>query len=264
MDNKLSKKNKSIEKVLQIITIMAENRGPMRLQDIAQQSELPASTTLRLVNTLVANGFARQDSSNQNYSLSLKFSYIGSLVNSSIDLRNIARPYLVDLAKKCNASACIAVEEDKSTLFLDIVESSNNSIKTIRHIGSRIPLHCSAIGKLFLLYYDNKQINEYISTNPLTPYTPRTITNKEDLLNELQTIRDKGYSINDEEQTLGVRCIAAPVYNYSKKIVAGISITDTIFNITSENLEILIDAVRSTAKKISKELSYNGNNKNDY
>ena len=258
MDNKLSIKNKSIEKVLQIITIMAENRGPMRLQDIAKKAELPESTTLRLVHTLVSNGFARQDPYNQYYSLSLKFAYIGSLIKSSIDLRNIARPYLIDLAKRCNTSSCIAVEEGRTVLFIDIVESTANDIKAVRHIGSHNPMYCTAIGKFFMLNYNSKQINEYISTNPLTPYTPKTITTKEDLINELEKVRVQGYSINDEEQVLGLRCIAAPIFDYNGKIVAGISITDTIFKITSENIEVFANAVKNTAEKISKELAYNG------
>jgi DNA-binding IclR family transcriptional regulator len=259
VESKSSKKNKSIEKVLQIITIMAENRGPMRLQDIAEKSELPASTALRLIHTLVSNGFARQDPYNQQYSLSLKFAYIGSLVKSSIDLRNIARPYLIDLANRCNTSSCIAIEEKRNVLFIDVVESPSNDIKAVRHIGSYNPMYCTAIGKLFMLNFDNKQISEYVATNPLNPYTPRTITTKNDLINELERIRLKGYAINDEEQVLGLRCLAAPILDYNNRIVAGISITDTIFKITSENMEILADAVKSTAKKISKELAYTGN-----
>lgn len=238
---------------------MAENRGAMRLQDIAEKADLPASTALRLLHTLVLNGFARQDPYSQQYSLSLKFAYIGSLVKSSIDLRNIARPYLIDLANRCNTSACIAVEENSNALFIDIVESPSNVIKSVRHIGSYNPMYCTAIGKLFMQNFDNKQISEYIAANPLNPLTPKTITTKSDLIDELEKIRMKGYSINDEEQVLGLRCLAAPILDYNNRIVAGISITDTIYKITSENMEILADAVKCTAKKVSKELAYTGN-----
>lgn len=256
MPQKLSKKNQSVEKVFHIIEVMASNREPMRLQDIANQVKMPASTTLRLVNTMVNLGYARQDP-NLRYGLSLKFMKIGSLISSQISIRDIAHPYLVELSTKCEESACIAIEQNMEIVYLDVVDGPDGMLKITQHIGKNAPMHCTGVGKIILQNYDTKEISQMISQKGLPVLTPNTITSKEDLLDEIEKIRTQGYALDNEECELGARCIAAGIKDYSGKVVAAISVSGPISRMTMERIDAIKGTVIESARKVSKLLAYN-------
>ncbi|MGE4283004.1 MAG: IclR family transcriptional regulator [Clostridia bacterium] len=256
MKQKLAKSNQSVEKVLQIIEIMSESRKPMRLQDIALRAELPASTTLRLVNTLLTHGYANQDPETLRYTLSLKLTHIGSLVASQVSIRDSAHPYLLELSHKCQEAACLAIDENMQVVYMDVVDGPDGMLKITQRIGKVSPMHCTGIGKILMLNYTMNQVNQYIALKGLTIFTPHTIATKNDLLDELDTIRNQNYALDNEECELGARCIAAGIKDYSGKYVGGISISGPLSRMTIERMDVLKDIVIDTANKISKLLSY--------
>lgn len=259
MKDKLSKKNQSVEKVFQIIEVMAENKGLMRLQDISAKVGLPASTALRYLNTLQSFHYVIQDVDTLKYSLTLKFAHIGSLVSSQISIRDVARSYLVDLSKKCDESACLAVEENMEVIYIDVVDGPDSMLKTMQRIGKRAPLHTTGVGKLLLLNYDDKQIDMMISKKGLPATTEKTITNKKDLMKELSKVKLQGYALDDEECEMGARCIAAPIRDYTGNIIAGISISGPAIRMTWDKIEIIKEYIKDAAKEISKIMAYKDN-----
>lgn len=259
MSEKLAKINQSVEKVFQIIETMAESREPLRLQDISLKVEMPASTTLRLITTLINCGYANQDPNTLRYSLSLKFMHIGSLVSSQTSIRDIAHPYLVELSRKCKESVCMAIEQNMEVVYIDVIDGPDGMLRITQRIGKIAPMHSTGVGKLMLLNYDLKELNNIISIKGLDSLTPNTITTKEELLKELENIKDKGYALDNEECELGARCISAGIKDYSGKIVAGISVSGPITRMTMEYIDIIKNTVMDTAKKISEMLSYKEN-----
>ncbi len=151
MTAKLSKLNQSVEKVLQIIEIMAHERQPMRLQDVAAGCGMPASTVLRMLNTLLVYGYVNQDPHSLRYSLSLKFAQIGSRVCEQVSLRDIAHPLLAELSRECREASCLAIEEDMEVVYTDVVDGPDSMLKIMQRIGKRAPMHSTGIGKLLLL-----------------------------------------------------------------------------------------------------------------
>lgn len=256
MNEKLAKSNQSVEKVLQIIENMARNREPIRLQDIALKVDMPASTTLRFLNTLVKQGYANQDPITLRYSLTLKFMYIGSLVSSQISIRDIAHPYLVELSKKCNESVCLGIEQDMEIVYIDVIDGPDGMLKITQRIGKLAPIHSTGIGKLLLLNYDMKQLDQMIAIKGLKALTPNTITSKNELLKELETIRVQGYALDDEECELGARCISSGIKDYTGKNVAGISVSGPTTRMTMENIKTIKNVVIEIADKISEQLAY--------
>src|SRR5450830_89049 len=125
LKEKLSKKNQSVEKVFQIIEIMARDKGPMRLRDISLKLQLPASTVLSLLNTLLTYNYVNQNSETLKYSLSMKFCQIGDLIHSQSSIRDIIKPYLIELSKKSQESTCLAIEEDMMAVYIDTMEGSD-------------------------------------------------------------------------------------------------------------------------------------------
>ena len=137
MPAKLSKLNQSVEKALQIIEIMMKEPEAMRLQDIALKAEMPPSTALRMINTLLVYGYVNQDPDTLRYSLSLKFAQVGSAVSSRFSLSKIAHPLLVELSQRCQESCCLAVEENMELIYTDVVDGPDNMLRIMQRIGKR-------------------------------------------------------------------------------------------------------------------------------
>ena len=231
MEKKLAKVNQSVEKALQLVEVLASSREPMRLGDLAAACGLPASTTLRLVNTLLLLGYANQDPVTLRYSLTLKFAQIGSQVSSQMDIRNLAHPWLLELSSRCGESCCLAIEENR-------------------------PLYCTGVGKIFLLNDDAASLEQYIAENGLEPLTSHTITTREGLLSELEKIGRQGYALDDEECEQGARCVAAGVRDYTGKVVAGISVSGPLHRMEPEHIRRIIPQVQRTAQRLSQLLAY--------
>lgn len=254
-DNKLLVNN-SLQKALQIIEFMAESKGPLRLQDIAAGVGYPASTVIRFLNTLMKYGYVNQDKDTLKYSLSFKFCKIANQISSQLSIRDIIKPYLLELSNKCEESACLAIEENMMALYIDSVEGPDSILKTTQRIGKSAPLHSTGVGKILLLNYSNEELDTLIAQKGLLQLTKHTITTKEALLAELDKTRKRGYAIDDEECEIGARCIAAPVKDYTGKIIASISVSGPVSRMTMHKIDYIAKTIMSYSDKISRELGY--------
>lgn len=251
-----TQKNLSVKRVFQIIELMAKDKGSMRLQDISTQLGLSASTVLRFLNSLIESKYARQDPETLKYSLTMKFCHIGYLVNSQFSIKEVVRPFLVELAEKCQESASLAIEQDDMVIYADVVDGPDNILQTLQRIGKRAPLHTTGVGKSLLLNFNKKRLNHLIDKEGLVALTKNTITTKDALFVELETIQSRGYAIDDEECEEGVRCIAAPIRNYTGKIVASISVSGPVSRMTLKKMDIIREHVIVASTKISQQLGF--------
>mgnify|MGYP000855191965 CR=1 FL=1 len=256
MKVKTAKKNQSLEKALQIIETMAKEKAPMRLLDISEKLSLPASTILRFLNTLMAYNYVNQDPETLQYSLSVKFCQIGHLIYSQFSIREVARPYLLELAHKCQESTCLAIEDDMSVVYIDVVEGPDSILRTTQRIGKVAPLHCTGVGKLLLLNYSLEKLDKLITDKGLPAFTDKTITTKEALLSELEKIRLQDYALDNEECEIGARCIAAPIKDYTEKTIACISVSGPVSRLTQEKMEESKVIIKQIAKRLSQKLGY--------
>lgn len=243
MNAKLSKVNQSIEKTIQIVEVMARGKGPMRLQDVAKKCGMPASTVMRMLNTLQVYGYVNQDPCTQHYSLSLRFARLGCLVSEQTNMRDVARPFLAELAQRCQETVCLGCEAEMEVECTDVVDGPDGILMVSQRVGARAPLHATGAGKLLLLNYSNQKLNEYIAVKGLRALTPHTLVTREALVNSLETIRSRGYALEDEERELGARCVAAPVRDYSGRIVGGISVSGPTTRMSRARLEALAPLV---------------------
>lgn len=256
MKEKSAKKNQSVEKVFQIIEIMASAKTSMRLLDISEKLSLPASTVLRFLNTLMAFNYVNQDPETLKYRLSMKLCQIGHMVNSQFSIRETVRPYLVELSEKCQESACLAIEDDMSVVYIDAVDGPDSILRTMQRIGKIAPLHSTGVGKLLLLNYSAGKLDRLIAEKGLPALTLNTITTKEKLLFELEKIRTQGYSLDDEECEIGAKCIAAPLRDYTGNIVACISVSGPVSRMTCEKTEKITATIDRIALDLSRRLGY--------
>ena len=255
MPSKLAKPNHSVEKSFQIIETMAAERQPMRLQDIAQKTGIPSSTALRMLSTLLSLGYVAQDLATLRYYLSLKFAHLGNCVTSQLSIRDTAHPVIMGLAKTCGESVCLAKEQNNEVVYIDISDGPDNMLKIAQYIGKRAPMHCTGVGKIMLLNYTREQIRSIVEEKGMPALTKNTITSFDDLMSELDTIRERGYAIDDEECELGARCIAVGITDYTGRIVAGISMSGPISRMAAKRIEDVSPFVIAAAKNISRQLA---------
>jgi len=248
--------NKSLNRAIKIIELLAHTSTPMRLQELAEKTKIPESTVLRTLNTLISNKYAQQDYDTKKYFLTLKFAYIGNLISSRINIRDIAKPFLIELSEKSRESACLAIEQDSKAVYIDFVDGPDNLLRTLHLIGRAAPLHCTGVGKNLLLNYSGEMLDKYIETNGLVALTNNSIRTKQELIHELEKVGSQGYAIDDAECEDGVRCVAAPVKDYLGKVLASISITGPSNRLTDEKIKIIIDYVIQTAQNVTQKLSH--------
>ena len=255
MKEKLAKKNQSVEKVLQIIEILAKSKGYMSLQDISLKLNLPASTILRFLNTLEANNYAHQDEDSLKYGLTIKICQIGELVRFQFSIRDIARPFLKKLSEKCQESSCLAIEDDMTVVYVDVVEGPDKMLRTLQRIGKTAPLHSTGVGKLMLLEYDQDKLDRLVAEKGLHALTAHTITTKDNLILELNKIKLQGYALDDEECEIGAKCIAAPVKDYNGHTVACISVSGPVSRMNPQKTEVIKACILEISQQISQRIS---------
>lgn len=255
-EQKKTQGNQSVEKAFQIIELLAQEGEPMRLLDISKTLAINSSTVIRFLNTLLKCGYVAQDPETLKYYLTYKFCGIANKINANNSIRDLAAPYMKQLSKIFAESACLAVAQDMRVIYIYVVEGSDMMLRSMQRIGNIAPMHCTGIGKLFLTEFTDKQLDHLIETYGLNRFTTSTITNKDQLIAELDKIRQMGYALDNEECEIGTRCVAGPVRDHSNKIVAGISITGPSNRLTDafigERLHHLIDMTM----EISENLGY--------
>lgn len=257
MATKLTKTNQSVEKTMKLVEIMVSHSEPMKLQNISEEAGIPASTVLRMLNTLLEMGYVNQNRDTLRYSLSLKFASIGEQVKQQVNITQIVHPYLIELSNAVGECSCLAVEEQAEILYLDFFSNqANNILTTTQRIGKRAPMYCTGIGKLLLTNYSEDELAAYVKNTQLVPYTPNTLTSLAQINMELEKVRSQGYALDDEECDQGAKCIAAPIYDYTGKIAAGISVTAPSIRFQEERITAIIPVLLEIAGKISSTLGY--------
>lgn len=252
------KSNQSVEKLLKIIEELAYARQTMRLQDLSERLSLSPATALRFLSTLIENGYVFQDAQTLKYGLTMKLCGIADQISAAHSVREVARPFLRELSDRCGESVCLAINEDSSAVYIDVVNAAGQMLTAMQRIGKRAPLYCTGVGKLFLLEWEPDLVARYLAGANPERFTANTITTAEALQHELASVRQAGVAYDNEECEIGAKCIAAPIRDYTGKIVAAISITGPLVRITPEFVEKFRPVLVEYGEQISHRLGYLG------
>lgn len=249
--------NRSSDKLLGIIELLSVQDEPMRLQDLSRAVGMNESTTLRYLTTLMNNDYIYQDVVTGRYCLTLKLCAIAANVSRRNSLRNLCLPYLRSLANEFSESVNVTEEYDMEVVYIEAINGPQQLLMTTRRPGDVCPMHCTAAGKLMLLEYSERDIRNLIATKGLKQMTENTITSQEDLRNELAIVRKQGYAFDNEEYERGARCVAAPIIDYSSRIIGAISVSGPVTRMTdgfiNEKLPVLLEAARQISIRMGSE-----------
>ncbi|MDK2823123.1 MAG: IclR family transcriptional regulator, regulon repressor [Clostridia bacterium] len=244
----------SVDRALSILQVFS-NHEELGVTEISKLIGLNKSTTYGLLNTLFEKGYVDKRP-NGKYCLGLKLLELGQHVQNRLDVRTVARPFLEELCEKYDETIHLVIFNRGEAYYVDKVESAR-SIVNITQVGKRVALHASSVGKAILAYMPEEQ-QEAELTKPLKQYTPNTITDPEKLREHIELVKEKGYALDMEEIELGVRCIGAPIRNYTGEVIGAFSCSAPSTRVSSEKLTEIIEAVKATALTISRNLGYKG------
>jgi IclR family KDG regulon transcriptional repressor len=258
----MAKKEKSdylIQSVSHALDLLEQFQGDvdeLGVTELSKRLKLHKNNVFRLLATLESRGYIDQNKITENYRLGLKTLELGQIFVKQMGLLRQSRPVLDWLVSQCNETSYIAILKDYDIIYLDAVET-DLTVRVVTRVGSRLPAYCSAAGKSQLAYLSEEELDNYFSGRELKRYTGNTITEVGELKKELKKITETGYSIDNEELDTGVRCVAAPIRDYTRRIIGAVSISGPSMRLSSERIEKeLIPLAKKAAEEISLKLGY--------
>lgn len=241
---------------LDVLELLVEADRPLGVTEIARTLSLDKSTIYRLLSTLAGHSLIYQEAETRRYKPSLKIVTLARKVINDIQLRSVAKPFLKKLTKLTGESADLAILAGLLVVYIDH-EDTDASLNVQAEIGQISPPHCTALGKALIVQYTADELRELYKEKELTRYTSRTITTLDELLPHLETVRKRGYALDEEEFNFGVSSIAAPIYDHRNKVVAALCISGPSIRITSDRIQQVAPSVVETARNISIQIGQN-------
>jgi DNA-binding IclR family transcriptional regulator len=244
-----------LDRALGILDSLSKDGPELGPAELSEKLDLHKSTVHRLLMVLERHGLIERGPQNGKYRLGMKLFELGSQAVAKLNLRERAQPYLERLVAETGETAHICVLNGDSMLSIINVESPH-TLRSPSTVGQRTPLHCTSVGKTLLAFLPEDEAEQLIKKCELRRYTSRTLTTRARLKAELKLIRRRGYAMDNGEIEEGLRCLGAPVWDYSGKIVAALSIAGPAFRLTEVRIPAVSQAVLDAAKNLSQELGY--------
>ena len=240
---------KSLERAMEVFEFLSEGQG-MPLTQLATELNQSPATLYRILITLEKRGLVEFDHVAQLWHIGPRSFVIGARFIRRTNLVERARPIMRKLMEDTGETANLGVQQDNSVLFLSQVETQA-SIRAFFPPGTLSPMHASGIGKALLAHMDELRLNTLLSKTQFERFTAYSITEPTVLRAHLSDIRTRGYSIDNEEKNTGMRCIAAPVFDFNREAIAGISVSGPTSRIEPARLEELIAPVMNAAQDLT-------------
>jgi IclR family acetate operon transcriptional repressor len=245
----------NLRNACRILKHLGQGNSGFIAHDIATALSLPATTTLRIMNTLHLEGLVRKDRGQ--YFLGPVLIHLGTAALASTELSSLAHPVLQKLTDRTGETSHLAVPCDNRSLIVAVCDSPH-PLRAASRPGTVVELHCSATGKTFLSFLPDQLQKSYGGNHSLTRYSPRTLTSYSGLKKETELTRKRGYGFDNEEFHSGVRCLAAPVRGSDGSVVAAVGITAGIMRFTLDRTAEIAGHVQAAARELSQSLGYSG------
>lgn len=254
--------NQSLVRGLQLLDILSNYPNGCPLSKLTEISSLNKSTVHRLLQGLQSEGFVKPANSLGSYRLTTKCLSLGQKTLSSMNIIHIASPHLENLNLILGETINFSRREDDHSIMIYKLEPTNGMMKTRAYIGQQMELYCSAMGKLFLAHETNKHyLDKYwqAKQNIIQPLTHNTIVSIESMKQELENVIRTGYSMDREENEIGVVCIACPIFDLNNAVNYAISVSTSVHRLNQIGKTTILTALRKTACTISEELGWQQN-----
>lgn len=238
-----------IERMFALIDVLASREEPMPLKEISERTGLHPSTTHRILNDLAIGRFVDRPEAGS-YRLGMRLLELGNLVKGRLSVRDAALAPMRELHRQIQQPVNLSMRQGDEIVYIERAFSERSGMQVVRAIGGRAPLHLTSTGKLFLAADDSQRVRAYATRTGLAGHTRNSITQLPVLERELSKARQYGIARDNEELELGVRCMAAGIYDDQNRLVAGLSISAPADRLD----EGWLPKLQSTAQDISSAL----------
>src|SRR6187402_1651342 len=240
-----------LERSFALLDVLAAQPEPLALKVISERTGLHPSTAHRILNDLAAGRFVDRPQAGI-YRLGMRLLELGNLVKGRLDVRDAALEPMRELHKLTHQAVNLSVRQGDEIVYIERAYSERSGMQVVRAVGGRAPLHLTSVGKLFLASDDSQRVRAYATRTGLAGHTRNSLTDINALERELALIRQRGLSRDDEELELGVRCMAAGIYDDQAKLIAGLSISAPADRLE----EGWLNKLQATANEISSALGH--------
>lgn len=251
--NQIKYRVPAVERALAILEMFASKNRGYTITEVSRSLKLPISTTSSLLYTLLHCGYLRRDEDGD-FHLTMRLLSEASQLLNQIELRDIARPWLRKLVISTGLSAVLAIRDGDRLVWVDKLDGRGD-VKLTAQVGMRLYMHAPATGKVLLAYLSDEEVQNIIDSAGLPALTENTITTLPALKRELEKVRAQGYSMDDREAAIGLRGVAAPIFDHDSRVIAAICAAGAVFDL-SENVRAVAAEVKQAAMQISERLGY--------
>lgn len=246
----------AVERTFSILELVAESTNGLSNSDISRRLKVPKSSASYILRVMENRGYLiRADDGKYRLGLRLMSLSRGQIAHA--DVREVAKPVLEQFLRKSRMSeAHLAVLDSGRAVYVEKVEAENSFIKMDIWVGHRLPVHTTAIGKVLVANLTDAEIEKILTMRGMEKKTRKSITSRAKFLQEIVKVREYGVAIDNEENSVSVRCLAAPVYDANGAIVAALGTSSTILQLDETNLPRVIELVKEAAHKVSEKMGY--------
>jgi DNA-binding IclR family transcriptional regulator len=244
-----------LDRAAQILDCFGFDHKELSVSEIGSRTALHKSTTHRILMALEHNQLIKQNPQTSKYHLGIKLFKLGNQAVRQFDLRDSCRPHLIRLMDKTRETVHLAVLDGDQVLYLDKVEGPY-ALRMPSRVGRHITTYCTSLGKAMLSCLEETDVKRMLQSQPFKVFTPNTFRSLDLRLADLRTTRRRGYAIDDEEIEIGLRCVGAPIYDHTTKMVGAISVAAPSARLTTQKIPAFGRMVMEVAAEVSKELGY--------
>lgn len=246
---------RGVVRTARVLKAFADGQAEYGVNELARYLSLSPATVHRILAALCSEGLIEQDGVAGKYRLGTEALFLGLAGLNRRRMGAECLPLMRDLALRTGESVNLGVLRGEGVTYVHQVESPQ-PLRFARDVGTSIPLHCTALGKLLLAFLPAEQRRDLLNRISLTRYTPSTITDREALLRHLEQVRERGYAITDQEYISDLRGLAVPVRDYSGEVVAGFSTMGPSSRLSREKLEGFLPDVLGAAGRLSRQMGW--------
>jgi IclR family transcriptional regulator, KDG regulon repressor len=245
---------KSLLRAIDILSLLEENAA-LSVTEISDLLAFPRSTTYKYLAVMRERRMVDYDQILEKYKLGMRLFELGTVVQNRIAIDRIAHPYMEELSDHLGETVGLTVLDGNHALYVEKVEpGSSSTMVLLLRKGIRFPLHAGAASKILLAHQQAERIEAFLKAQRLVKYTEKTIIDPDKLRKEVKAIRKAGYAFSEEEIDLGVRALAAPIFDHEGKIAAGLVVFGPIQRIDDQKKGKILKSMLECSKKISRRI----------
>lgn len=245
----------AVERAILILQLLGQEPEGLTIAQITQEISIAKSTVFTILTTLNLYGLVERVEETGRYQLGMGLFTLGSSVIERLDVRSRAYPILKSLAQQTRLTTHLGIIDEDEVIYIEKIEGQG-PIKISSAVGRRMGVHCTALGKAILAQLPLEKLHSIFTGRQLPQRTPNTITSVQLLQVDLVKTKERGYSFDDEENELGIRCLGAPIFNHRAEVMHAVSISGPRDRVSLDTIELLAEKLKQAAQEISQAVGF--------